>query len=168
MNELRDGKRDTCCSVTASLFQMTKRCDVMCQESLRGSDDVEWHISPQTLEQEEKDNEAVSKMMALDQKNQLLNLFHEKNRPTLAKWPPVGNLTWNTRRRTSLDTWCIGSALVCCSAVARCSCASVTTSRAAKLNGHDRGCTVLHMETLSHLSPAGHGRAVHRSPLLCG
>uniref|UniRef100_A0A7N8Y9E3 Ubiquitin carboxyl-terminal hydrolase 48 n=1 Tax=Mastacembelus armatus TaxID=205130 RepID=A0A7N8Y9E3_9TELE len=40
-----------------------------------------------TLEQEEKDNEAVSKMMALDQKNQLLNLFHEKNRPTLAKWP---------------------------------------------------------------------------------
>uniref|UniRef100_A0AAQ5YVP2 Ubiquitin carboxyl-terminal hydrolase 48 n=1 Tax=Amphiprion ocellaris TaxID=80972 RepID=A0AAQ5YVP2_AMPOC len=40
-----------------------------------------------TLEQEEKDNEAVSKMMALDQKNQLLNLFHEKNRPTLTKWP---------------------------------------------------------------------------------
>ncbi|XP_011473515.1 ubiquitin carboxyl-terminal hydrolase 48 isoform X1 [Oryzias latipes] len=40
-----------------------------------------------TLEQEEKDNEAVSKMMALDQKNQLLNLFHEKNRPTLSKWP---------------------------------------------------------------------------------
>ncbi|KAK2821036.1 hypothetical protein Q5P01_023995 [Channa striata] len=40
-----------------------------------------------TLEQEEKDNEAVSKMMALDQKNQLLNLFHEKNRPTLNKWP---------------------------------------------------------------------------------
>ncbi|XP_061641899.1 ubiquitin carboxyl-terminal hydrolase 48 isoform X4 [Phyllopteryx taeniolatus] len=42
-----------------------------------------------TLEQEEKDNEAVSKMMALDQKNQLLNLFHEKNRPTLTKWPQV-------------------------------------------------------------------------------
>ncbi|KAM9759170.1 ubiquitin carboxyl-terminal hydrolase 48 isoform 2-T3 [Menidia menidia] len=40
-----------------------------------------------TLEQEEKDNEAVSKMMALDQKNQLLNLFNEKNRPTLTKWP---------------------------------------------------------------------------------
>ncbi|XP_040059098.2 ubiquitin carboxyl-terminal hydrolase 48 [Gasterosteus aculeatus] len=40
-----------------------------------------------TLEQEEKDNEAVSKMMALDQKNQLLNLFNEKNRPTLNKWP---------------------------------------------------------------------------------
>uniref|UniRef100_A0A1A7YAH0 Ubiquitin carboxyl-terminal hydrolase 48 n=1 Tax=Iconisemion striatum TaxID=60296 RepID=A0A1A7YAH0_9TELE len=40
-----------------------------------------------TLEQEEKDNEAISKMMALDQKNQLLNLFHEKNRPTLTKWP---------------------------------------------------------------------------------
>uniref|UniRef100_A0A669DNH7 Ubiquitin carboxyl-terminal hydrolase 48 n=1 Tax=Oreochromis niloticus TaxID=8128 RepID=A0A669DNH7_ORENI len=37
--------------------------------------------------QEEKDNEAVSKMMALDQKNQLLNLFHEKNRPALTKWP---------------------------------------------------------------------------------
>lgn len=43
----------------------------------------------QMLEQEEKDNEAVSKMMALDQKNQLLNLFHEKNRPVLAKWPQV-------------------------------------------------------------------------------
>ncbi|XP_061688495.1 ubiquitin carboxyl-terminal hydrolase 48 isoform X3 [Syngnathoides biaculeatus] len=42
-----------------------------------------------TLEQEEKDNEAVSKMMALDQKNQLLNLFHEKNRPILTKWPEV-------------------------------------------------------------------------------
>uniref|UniRef100_A0A3Q3WJP0 Ubiquitin carboxyl-terminal hydrolase 48 n=1 Tax=Mola mola TaxID=94237 RepID=A0A3Q3WJP0_MOLML len=40
-----------------------------------------------TLEQEERDNEAVSKMMALDQKKQLVNLFHEKNRPTLAKWP---------------------------------------------------------------------------------
>ncbi|XP_031586324.1 ubiquitin carboxyl-terminal hydrolase 48 isoform X1 [Oreochromis aureus] len=40
-----------------------------------------------TMEQEEKDNEAVSKMMALDQKNQLLNLFHEKNRPALTKWP---------------------------------------------------------------------------------
>ncbi|KAK9528410.1 hypothetical protein VZT92_012572 [Zoarces viviparus] len=40
-----------------------------------------------TLEQEEKDNEAVSKMMALDQKNQLLNLFNEKNRPILNKWP---------------------------------------------------------------------------------
>uniref|UniRef100_A0A667YJA4 Ubiquitin carboxyl-terminal hydrolase 48 n=1 Tax=Myripristis murdjan TaxID=586833 RepID=A0A667YJA4_9TELE len=39
------------------------------------------------LEQEEKDNEAISKMMALDQKNQLLNLFQEKNRPTLTKWP---------------------------------------------------------------------------------
>ena len=43
----------------------------------------------QTLEQEEKDNEAVSKMMAQDQKNQLLNLFNEKNRPTLNKWPQV-------------------------------------------------------------------------------
>ncbi|KAJ3602666.1 hypothetical protein NHX12_030415, partial [Muraenolepis orangiensis] len=40
-----------------------------------------------TLEQEEKDNEAVSKMMAQDQKNQLLNLFQEKNRPVLTKWP---------------------------------------------------------------------------------
>ncbi|CAL8256701.1 unnamed protein product [Arctogadus glacialis] len=40
-----------------------------------------------TLEQEEKDNEAVSKMMAQDQKNQLLNLFQEKNRPLLTKWP---------------------------------------------------------------------------------
>lgn len=40
-----------------------------------------------TLEQEEKDNEAVSKMMALEQKNQLPNLFHDKNRPTLTKWP---------------------------------------------------------------------------------
>lgn len=45
----------------------------------------------QMLEQEEKDNEAVSKMMALDQKNQLLNLFHEKNRPVLAKWPQVNS-----------------------------------------------------------------------------
>lgn len=43
----------------------------------------------QMLEQEEKDNEAVSKMMALDQKNQLLNLFQEKNRPVLARWPQV-------------------------------------------------------------------------------
>lgn len=50
----------------------------------------------QTLEQEEKDNEAVSKMMALDQKNQLLNLFHEKNRPTLAKWPQVILVLHNT------------------------------------------------------------------------
>uniref|UniRef100_A0A3B4FZS8 Ubiquitin carboxyl-terminal hydrolase 48 n=1 Tax=Pundamilia nyererei TaxID=303518 RepID=A0A3B4FZS8_9CICH len=41
----------------------------------------------QCLVSEEKDNEAVSKMMALDQKNQLLNLFHEKNRPALTKWP---------------------------------------------------------------------------------
>lgn len=41
-----------------------------------------------TLEQEEKDNEAVSKMMALEQKNQLPNLFQDKNRPTLTKWPP--------------------------------------------------------------------------------
>ncbi|KAM6980044.1 ubiquitin carboxyl-terminal hydrolase 48 isoform 2-T3 [Aplochiton taeniatus] len=39
------------------------------------------------LEQEEKDNEAVSKMMASDQKNLLLNLFQEKNRPALNKWP---------------------------------------------------------------------------------
>uniref|UniRef100_A0A8C5GT95 Ubiquitin carboxyl-terminal hydrolase 48 n=1 Tax=Gouania willdenowi TaxID=441366 RepID=A0A8C5GT95_GOUWI len=41
----------------------------------------------QCLVREVKDNEAVSKMMALDQKNQLLNLFNEKNRPTLTKWP---------------------------------------------------------------------------------
>ncbi|KAJ0023448.1 hypothetical protein NQD34_003347 [Periophthalmus magnuspinnatus] len=40
-----------------------------------------------TLEQEEKDNEAVSKMMAQEQKNQLTNLFQDKNRPTLTKWP---------------------------------------------------------------------------------
>jgi len=46
----------------------------------------------QTLEQEEKDNEAVSKMMATDQKNQLINLFNEKNRPTLNKWPQVDSL----------------------------------------------------------------------------
>lgn len=45
----------------------------------------------QMLEQEEKDNEAVSKMMALDQKNQLINLFHEKNRPVLARWPQVAS-----------------------------------------------------------------------------
>lgn len=52
------------------------------------------------LEQEEKDNEAVSKMMALDQKNQLLNLFHEKNRPALAKWPQVDfrHLGWGLVR----------------------------------------------------------------------
>ena len=43
----------------------------------------------QRLEQEEKDNEAVSKMMAAEQKNQLTNLFQEKNRPTLTKWPQV-------------------------------------------------------------------------------
>lgn len=67
------------------------------QPSLSASENVKLHNLTchrltflQTLEQEEKDNEAVSKMMALDQKNQLLNLFHEKNRPTLAKWPPVG------------------------------------------------------------------------------
>ena len=47
----------------------------------------------QTLEQEEKDNEAVSKMMAQDQKNQLLNLFQEKNRPMLTKWPQVWRST---------------------------------------------------------------------------
>uniref|UniRef100_A0A674P5T5 Ubiquitin carboxyl-terminal hydrolase 48 n=1 Tax=Takifugu rubripes TaxID=31033 RepID=A0A674P5T5_TAKRU len=46
------------------------------------------------LEQEEKDNEAVSKMMALDQKNQLLNLFQEKNRPVLAKWPQGTNVLY--------------------------------------------------------------------------
>uniref|UniRef100_A0A8C4HJQ3 Ubiquitin carboxyl-terminal hydrolase 48 n=1 Tax=Dicentrarchus labrax TaxID=13489 RepID=A0A8C4HJQ3_DICLA len=48
-----------------------------------------------TLEQEEKDNEAVSKMMALDQKNQLLNLFNEKNRPTLAKWPQRNDVKYD-------------------------------------------------------------------------
>lgn len=52
-------------------------------------------FSMQTLEQEEKDNEAVSKMMALHQKNQLLNLFHEKNRPTLTKWPQVETQSQN-------------------------------------------------------------------------
>ncbi len=36
-------------------------------------------------------------MMALDQKNQLLNLFHEKNRPTLTKWPQV-----DTKQSTKL------------------------------------------------------------------
>lgn len=58
-----------------------------------------------TLEQEEKDNEAVSKMMALDQKNQLLNLFHEKNRPTLAKWPQVHT----NQTAPSLCIGCVGS-----------------------------------------------------------
>uniref|UniRef100_A0A3Q3QY39 Ubiquitin carboxyl-terminal hydrolase 48 n=1 Tax=Monopterus albus TaxID=43700 RepID=A0A3Q3QY39_MONAL len=53
-----------------------------------------------TLEQEEKDNEAVSKMMALDQKNQLLNLFHEKNRPTLANWPVTIDTVSNCKRPT--------------------------------------------------------------------
>lgn len=48
-----------------------------------------YSLCVQTLEQEEKDNEAVSKLMALEQKNQLLNLFYEKNRPTLTKWPQV-------------------------------------------------------------------------------
>lgn len=51
----------------------------------------------QTLEQEEKDNEAVSKMMALEQKNQLPNLFQDKNRPTLTKWPQV---------RLDSNAWC--------------------------------------------------------------
>uniref|UniRef100_A0A669D1D5 Ubiquitin carboxyl-terminal hydrolase 48 n=1 Tax=Oreochromis niloticus TaxID=8128 RepID=A0A669D1D5_ORENI len=53
--------------------------------------------------QEEKDNEAVSKMMALDQKNQLLNLFHEKNRPALTKWPQVStDFTFTSRLFFSL------------------------------------------------------------------
>ncbi|KAL4658673.1 ubiquitin carboxyl-terminal hydrolase 48 isoform X1 [Arapaima gigas] len=39
------------------------------------------------LDREGKENEALNKMMASEQKANLLNLFQEKNRPTLHKWP---------------------------------------------------------------------------------
>ncbi|XP_046881720.1 ubiquitin carboxyl-terminal hydrolase 48 isoform X1 [Hypomesus transpacificus] len=39
------------------------------------------------LEREGKENEALNRMMASDQKSSLLNLFQEKNRPVLTKWP---------------------------------------------------------------------------------
>uniref|UniRef100_A0A673FVS7 Ubiquitin carboxyl-terminal hydrolase 48 n=1 Tax=Sinocyclocheilus rhinocerous TaxID=307959 RepID=A0A673FVS7_9TELE len=39
------------------------------------------------LEREGKENEALNRMMANEQKSSLLNLFQEKNRPTLQKWP---------------------------------------------------------------------------------
>uniref|UniRef100_A0A8C7KXZ0 Ubiquitin specific peptidase 48 n=1 Tax=Oncorhynchus kisutch TaxID=8019 RepID=A0A8C7KXZ0_ONCKI len=39
------------------------------------------------LEREGKENEALNRMMASEQKSSLLNLFQEKNRPTLTKWP---------------------------------------------------------------------------------
>uniref|UniRef100_A0A4W5MWE7 Ubiquitin carboxyl-terminal hydrolase 48 n=1 Tax=Hucho hucho TaxID=62062 RepID=A0A4W5MWE7_9TELE len=41
----------------------------------------------QCLEREGKENEALNRMMASEQKSSLLNLFQEKNRPTLTKWP---------------------------------------------------------------------------------
>ncbi|XP_019911525.2 ubiquitin carboxyl-terminal hydrolase 48 isoform X2 [Esox lucius] len=39
------------------------------------------------LEREGKENEALNRMMASEQKSSLINLFQEKNRPTLTKWP---------------------------------------------------------------------------------
>ncbi|XP_006008902.1 ubiquitin carboxyl-terminal hydrolase 48 isoform X2 [Latimeria chalumnae] len=39
------------------------------------------------LEREGEENEALNKMMANEQKTALPNLFHDKNRPTLAPWP---------------------------------------------------------------------------------
>ncbi|XP_064160532.1 ubiquitin carboxyl-terminal hydrolase 48 isoform X5 [Anguilla rostrata] len=39
------------------------------------------------LDREGKETEALNKMMANEQKTSLLNLFQEKNRPTLQKWP---------------------------------------------------------------------------------
>uniref|UniRef100_A0A8C9U876 Ubiquitin carboxyl-terminal hydrolase 48 n=1 Tax=Scleropages formosus TaxID=113540 RepID=A0A8C9U876_SCLFO len=39
------------------------------------------------LDREGKENEALNKMIANEQKANLLNLFQEKNRPTLQKWP---------------------------------------------------------------------------------
>ncbi|XP_064160529.1 ubiquitin carboxyl-terminal hydrolase 48 isoform X2 [Anguilla rostrata] len=41
------------------------------------------------LDREGKETEALNKMMANEQKTSLLNLFQEKNRPTLQKWPQV-------------------------------------------------------------------------------
>ncbi|XP_072571838.1 ubiquitin carboxyl-terminal hydrolase 48 isoform X3 [Paramormyrops kingsleyae] len=39
------------------------------------------------LEREGKENEALNRMMAIEQKTNLLNLFQDRNRPTLHKWP---------------------------------------------------------------------------------
>ncbi|XP_061075552.1 ubiquitin carboxyl-terminal hydrolase 48 isoform X2 [Conger conger] len=39
------------------------------------------------LDREGKETEALNKMMANEQKTSLMNLFQEKNRPTLQKWP---------------------------------------------------------------------------------
>ncbi|KAI2659049.1 Ubiquitin carboxyl-terminal hydrolase 48 [Labeo rohita] len=44
-------------------------------------------VSAERLEREGKENEALNRMMANEQKTSLLNLFQEKNRPTLQKWP---------------------------------------------------------------------------------
>lgn len=41
------------------------------------------------LEREGKENEALNRMMAIEQKTNLLNLFQDRNRPTLHKWPQV-------------------------------------------------------------------------------
>lgn len=46
------------------------------------------------LEREGKENEALNRMMASEQKSSLLNLFQEKNRPTLSKWPQGTDLLY--------------------------------------------------------------------------
>ncbi|XP_058857927.1 ubiquitin carboxyl-terminal hydrolase 48 isoform X3 [Acipenser ruthenus] len=48
----------------------------------------------QTLEREDEENEALHKMMANDQKTALLNLFQDKNRPTLQKWPQESDVLY--------------------------------------------------------------------------
>uniref|UniRef100_A0A7N6AIF6 Ubiquitin carboxyl-terminal hydrolase 48 n=1 Tax=Anabas testudineus TaxID=64144 RepID=A0A7N6AIF6_ANATE len=92
-NKLSEGNEDEMKTFNEDAFRDHRGCSSCVSEKKNETKfKVSFKVSfsflcIQTLEQEEKDNEAVSKMMALDQKNQLLNLFHEKNRPTLTKWP---------------------------------------------------------------------------------
>lgn len=46
------------------------------------------------LEQDYKQNEELNKLMASEQKSALLNLFQEKNRPLLQKWPESADVLY--------------------------------------------------------------------------
>ncbi|KAJ8367378.1 hypothetical protein AAFF_G00320470 [Aldrovandia affinis] len=64
------------------------------------------------LDREGKENEALNKMVANEQKTSLLNLFQEKNRPTLQKWPQVS--CCNQRPAKSAPVSSVGNSVLLC------------------------------------------------------
>lgn len=100
---MRTRLKNVCALLTVSTTVMVQRCSGDSKPFLGKGIMIDCFF--QRLEREGKENEALNRMMANEQKTSLLNLFQEKNRPTLQKWPQVMHFSISVFFPDVLSNW---------------------------------------------------------------